>query len=145
MLGTAAAWIMIRLVPYRIWRSRLGTPVPLASSQLRGVAARVSDKEPLKEIAWAHGLLARLFGKQFTCLMLAFSARGMLRRRKMPSLLVLGVKRSPGVTAKRLGAHAWVLSGNFEVVGGDSGGGYAPIAAYSDTFQGAGAIGRGAQ
>lgn len=128
------AWFLIRLTPYRMWRSRLGTPVPLASATLTGRSARGSGDPVLEDVAWAHAALVRLFGTGFTCLMLAFSARAMLRRRDRPSLLVLGVKRNAEAAATpaadKLAAHAWVVSQGFEVVGGEARQGHMPVAAY---------------
>jgi Transglutaminase-like superfamily len=127
--GTLTAWTMIRFTPYAAWRSRLGFPVPLMSAQVTGAPARNTGNSILEDIAWAHAWLARLFGRRFTCLMLAFSARAMLRRRKFSSLLVLGAKRGQGA-AEKLGAHAWVLCQGFEIVGGETRDGHIPVAAY---------------
>lgn len=125
---TLTAWAMIRLAPYDSWRPRLGVPVPLSSTPATGAPARNSGQPLLEDIAWAHAVLGRFFGQDLTCLMLAFSARAMLLRRKFQSVLVLGVKRG-GADAK-LGAHAWVLSQGYEIVGGETRDGHMPIAAY---------------
>lgn len=129
-LSTATAWATVRLVPYAIWRPKLGNAVPLAAMQLTGAPARGSGNEVLEDIAWAHALLARRFSRRFTCLMLALSAKAMLRRRQLPSMLVLGAGRRQDGAVTHLGAHAWVLSDGFEIVGGDSRDGHAPVAVY---------------
>src|SRR5262249_40737619 len=107
---TLSAWITVRLRPYGSWRDKLGTPVSLIQERTVGPSARVAGVALLRDIAWAHDAVARLCGQHATCLMLAFSARKMLRDRGLPSLLVLGVKRGGAQTAGDvLGAHAWVL------------------------------------
>jgi hypothetical protein len=126
---TAAAWALVTVMPYTAWRSRLGEAVPLASASLTGASALAAGCPLLEDIAWAHTVLARLFGGRFTCLMLALSARAMLQRRRLPTLLVLGVRRGPEDGSK-LGAHAWVLSQGIEIVGGDTRSGHTPVAAY---------------
>jgi Transglutaminase-like superfamily len=130
-VGTALAWALIRLAPYALWRASLGAPVPLQAEPMTGRSARASGDRVLQDIAWAHVWLARLFKTRFTCLMLALSARGMLRRRGMTSVLVLGVKRG-AERDNRLGAHAWILSRGYEIVGGDTRDGHVPVAAYQD-------------
>lgn len=126
---TMAAWAMIKLLPYGAWRSRLGDPMPLNSTRVTGEPARGTGQSQLEDIAWAHAALTRLFAQRFTCLMLAFSAQAMLRRRKFASLVILGVKVRSG-TEERLGAHAWVLSQGIEIVGGETREGHTPVAAY---------------
>jgi hypothetical protein len=136
LMRTLAAWIMIRLTPYAAWRSKLGRPLPLTSIQVTGVPAHRSGNALLEEVAWAHGWLGRLFPTHFTCLMLAFSARGMLRQRRVSTVLVLGAKRGQGASIEKLVAHAWVLSQGFEIVGGETREGHIPVAAYCDSDQG---------
>jgi Transglutaminase-like superfamily len=130
--STLAAWAMIRMVPYRLWRAALGVPLALNATPLTGASARSSNERVLGDIAWAHERLARRLGRFFTCLMLAMSARSMLRRRHLSSVLILGVKRegtaAPGADA--LHAHAWVLSQGYEIVGGEQREGHMPVAAY---------------
>lgn len=104
----------------------------LSSLQVTGIPARRCGRVLLEDVAWAHDLLARRFPRHFTCLMLAISARAMLRRRKAPRLLVLGAKRNRGVPSAPLAAHAWVISEGIEVVGGDTREGHVPVAAYRD-------------
>jgi hypothetical protein len=126
---TFLAWAMVRLTPYTLWRSQLGrsTPLPPAANGGGSLSLRPS---PVQDVAWAHARLEEMFGQRFTCLMLALSASWMLRRRKLPSTLILGTRRSPGQGPRLLGAHAWVLSGGFEVVGALGGKDYVPVAAF---------------
>jgi hypothetical protein len=111
----SAAWVMIKLLPYRLWRRRLGILMskPPPEEPLDAVRNRVVD-----DVAWAHHALQRLFGTSFTCLMLAVSARDMLATRGVKSHLFLGVERRTRPTNEDpLGAHAWVKAENRYVVG----------------------------
>lgn len=65
---------------------------------------------------------------QSTCLVRAIAARMMLRRRHLPSVLHFGVVH----IQKELSAHAWVRCGEINVVGAETAGEYAPIAAFRE-------------
>lgn len=132
LVCTAAAWVMVRLSPYGFWRSRLGTPLAVNAAQVLGDPIQTTSDPLLTDISWAHARLAQVSRAHFTCLMLAFSARAMLRRRKLPSVLVLGVKLNEKASRAKMGAHAWVVARGIEVVGGDTRDGHTPIAAYRD-------------
>lgn len=121
------AWALIRLAPYSTWRGLLGQAGSLPSS------APVTESEKIiaAEIASLHFVINRVFGTRFTCLMLALSARGMLKFRGIPSQLVLGVNRkSSESSASKLGAHAWVISCSVEVIGHEGSEGFIPVATY---------------
>ncbi len=123
-----SAWALIRLVPYSIWRGLLGQAGPSTSEGPTGEA----DKAVATEIASLHFVIHRVFGTRFTCLMLALSARGMLKVRGIPSELILGVNRkSADRHASKLGAHAWVTSCSVDVIGHEGSEGFIPVATYS--------------
>jgi hypothetical protein len=63
-----------------------------------------------------------------TCLVRAVAAKWMLRRRRVPSTLYLGVRRSgPG-----LSAHAWLRAGSSIITGGvEESAAYPPVAWFS--------------
>lgn len=122
-----SAWALIRLVPYSIWRGLLGQAGLLPDATL----ATESDRVVAVEIASLHFVIHRVFGTRFTCLMLALSARGMLKRRGIPSELILGVNRkSEDRSASKLGAHAWVTSCSVEVIGHEGNATFIPVATY---------------
>ncbi len=130
--NTSLAWFMIKVVPYSRWRRWLGTPVSLAE-----VPSTNSEFKPIKDVrlrnvAWAHAVLSRRLGSHFTCLMLGFSARAMLRRRHYGSVLVLGVSRNEEGLNNALGAHAWVIHGDFDIAGGRTPQDYSAVAAFVD-------------
>lgn len=122
-----SAWTLIRLAPYSMWRGLLGQAGTLPSS----IHVAEADKVIATEIASLHSVIHRVFGTRFTCLMLAMSARGMLKLRGIPSELILGVKRKPVDRGDpKLGAHAWVTSCSIEIIGLEGCEGFIPVATY---------------
>jgi hypothetical protein len=124
-----AAWVMITLLPYRLWRSQLGVlvkgPQPI-EAMLDARLSRVVD-----DVAWVHHALQRVFGTGFTCLMLALSARNMLAQRGVHSHLILGVERNMTATKQTgTGAHAWVKVDRRYVVGENGSSRFVALAVY---------------
>lgn len=130
VLNTAIAWIMVRMLPYWIWRRWLGHPVPLDSFPKKIVVPGRSDDITLADITWAHKRLGHMSKGVFTCLMLGVSARAMLSRRGIESILVLGAGRRRDGVNLLLGAHAWVIHGTFDIAGGGERNEYTPVAAF---------------
>lgn len=128
LIRSAGAWISIRLTPYNIWRSALGTPVALGDR----LPVSPSGARVAADVAKAHARIATRFRGWFTCLMLALSARDMLAARGVASLLVLGVRLhdQSGASAGAMGAHAWVVCGEAVIVGEQERAGHTPVAAY---------------
>lgn len=133
MANTMVAWTMIRLLPYKLWKRWLGNPVPLGDLPPEISMPGPNDGESLADIAWAHRRLSTASRETFTCLMLGFSARAMLRRRGCESVLVLGVARNGTGQIGALGAHAWLVHQQFDIAGGRERHEYAPVAAYGNT------------
>jgi hypothetical protein len=65
-------------------------------------------------IAWAVQAVARNVPLGFVCLPQAIAAKWMLRRRKLPSTLYLGLQRDDEL---KLTAHAWLRVGNTILTG----------------------------
>lgn len=132
LLRVVLAWALVRLVPFRRWRHRLGEP----GDRLQLQAIAQTDAGLVQDIAWAHLWIERLFAPRFTCLMLALSARGMLCWHGLPYRLVLGVRRgeigekAALVPPDQLLAHAWVYSGEWPIIGVAGSEHYAPVAIY---------------
>lgn len=136
LLGSLAALVMIRVLPYGIWRRRLGHQVPIKTVPSEVSRPSASDTEDVQDIAWAHTILRNRLGKHFTCLMLGMSARNMLGRRDLAGLLVLGVNRKSGDNNNGLGAHAWVVHERTDITGGEVSEDYAVVAAYGSYAEG---------
>jgi hypothetical protein len=62
-----------------------------------------------------------------SCLVRALAAQIMLRRRRLPSVLQLGVRAG---AAKELSAHAWLRCGEIDIVGVESAAEFTPIAIF---------------
>lgn len=122
-----SAWLLIRMTPYSFWRGRLGT----ITKEPDLTSLNASEMAVASQIATLHSVLLRVFGTRFTCLMLALSARGMLRSSGIPSVLILGVNRKgTAAQATELGAHAWVKCGTFDVIGHEGSETFIPVAIY---------------
>lgn len=67
------------------------------------------------DIRWAIGTAASQLPWHCRCLVRATAAKWMLRRRRIPSTLYLGVAPS---TTKTWDAHAWVRCGTLILTGG---------------------------
>ena len=118
----AGARVTVVLLPFRVLARRLG--VRRAESP---VTATASDVE-LRRIGWAIRAIARRTPWRGECLEQGLAAKAMLRRRRIPNTLYLGVAREETGVA----AHAGVRSGMFHVTGGADVGAYAVVATFVD-------------
>ena len=124
------ALVMVRLVPYSVWRKWLGNPVSIPK-QSEQISKQISNEcAELTDIVWAFSALYR-HARFFTCLMLGFSARSVLHRRRLRGILVLGVDREETKLAPKLLAHAWVVYHGHDIAGGELKDKYTAVAAYS--------------
>ena len=80
-----------------------------------------------RDVGWAVELLAVRGPLRTACLGQALAARTLLRRRRVPCVLTLGLGRQ---TSGGLCAHAWLRAGDFTVTGGRGRGAYAPVAGF---------------
>lgn len=126
------AGLVLKLIPFRLVPRWFGTPEysqqPAAGSRQSGtirpeeVHCRATLPVPREAetdaIRRAVSRAGRVSPWRNRCLVSSLAGRLMLRRRKIPSVLSLGVIRRPD---GRLDAHAWLTSGETEIVarGGD--------------------------
>jgi Transglutaminase-like superfamily len=117
-LRLLAARMSVALLPFRVVSRRLGDP------------ARESprDEPPAiaRRIRWAIAAISRRAPWRCQCLEQAIAAKMMLRARRVPNTLYLGVAQGE---AK---AHAWLRSGSFFVTGGDGSHRFAILSSFSD-------------
>ncbi len=113
----ALAWLPFARLADRL-HLRLGETVGDPPDAATGVAARVG---------WAVRAVAVRAPKFGTCLAQALAAMAMLRRRRVPATLYLGVRTATGTLA----AHAWVRCAALIVTGEGGQEGFAPIASYA--------------
>ena len=101
-------WIVPALGP----KTELAAPVPAATDRQTAMAA---------DVGRAVRSAARFTPWESVCLPQAMAAVTLLRTTGVPYLMCLGLRRSTsGQPDKQLDAHAWVLSGDVFVTGGDS-------------------------
>jgi hypothetical protein len=110
-LTLAATQAAIRLLPSRWIISRLGHPV-VASPEAPVSAEQVQRAQ---QVGWAVQALARFLPWDAKCLAQALAGKWMLQRRRLPSILYLGVDHGE---EKWLEAHAWLGCGT-EIITGE--------------------------
>jgi hypothetical protein len=103
------AKLLLLTVPFRWIAPRLGRTMAESPDLL-------TDAERLlvQRVGWAVQAVARHVPFGFVCLPQAMAAKWMLRRRKMPSTLYLGLRREKKAC---LTAHAWLRAGDKIITG----------------------------
>jgi hypothetical protein len=107
---------LVRLIGRPQAGANSSTPVPATHESTAATAVRRAILRVAERLPW-----------QSSCLVRALAARLMLRRRRLPSTLQLGV-RAGALT--ELSAHAWVKCGDVDVVGGESAAEFTPLASF---------------
>ena len=116
---------LLLFLPFR-WLVRLiGRPQAVVEGPIVIVDPKVSS--PANAVRRAILRVARRLPWQSSCLVSALAARMMLRRRRLPSLLHLGVQSAD---ATALSAHAWLKCGEIDVVGVENAPGFTPVAVF---------------
>lgn len=118
-----AAWIGVRLVPFRRIAPLLG------GVQSPSVGANITSMEhghAACEVRVALATAARRMPWTSTCLMRALAGRLMLGRRGVPSLARIGVSGRP----EQGRAHAWLIAAGLDVSGGNTARDCTPIAEF---------------
>jgi len=104
LINCAGVWLLLKIIPFRM--------VP-------GLFSGAAAADCTAEVAKLHSIrtsirrASRLFPVRNRCLISSLCARLMLRRRKIPSKIFMGVASGTG---GRIDAHAWISCGDFEVV-----------------------------
>ena len=114
VLGLAYARLLIKLVPFRWWRRSLG---PIDGS---GQAPMPLSPQQLKQAADIGRIIKRLARKQkfeAVCFPQAIAGRWVLKRRGIPSQIILGSRRAD--PAGNIALHAWLKVGDRVVTGED--------------------------
>ena len=126
LLAEAAFWLAaaraaVLVVPFRYLAPHLGTamaetpPDPLPA-----------DESP-DRIAWAIGAASRATPWRTPCLAEAIAGQRMLRRRRIPSTIYLGLTKDGAAMA----AHAWLRCGSRTLVGAPSSDRFTPVATFA--------------
>ncbi len=130
LLSEAALWLFlsrsaILTIPFR-WTTRF---MNLEPGETYIGATAITD-ETVERIGWALRVVSSRSPWQSTCLAQALAGVGMLRRRRLPATLALGVARQSS-EASGLSAHAWVACGRIILTGGAGIADYVVVAKYS--------------
>lgn len=125
----ALAWLcwaklLLRVVPFRWVTPRLGQS-RLESSQ----SVSPQERRVAVRIVWAVQGVAWYAPVRFVCLPKAIATKWMLRRRRLPSTLYIGVQRRE---QDRMTAHAWVRVGEEILVGGEEVAGHQTVAMFGE-------------
>jgi hypothetical protein len=98
------ARFLVRVVPFRRIAPHLGRPMTESPAGVTEAERRVAWR-----IAWAVQAVVRHVPLGFVCLPQAMAAKWMLRRRRLPSTLYLGLQRQE---EPKMTAHAWLRVGD---------------------------------
>jgi hypothetical protein len=129
MLVEAACWLVcarlaVLLVPFRFLAPMLGVA--------RGdppTAEAPSNREVARRVSWAVTTVGRHTPWRSTCLVQAIAAMAMLRRRRLPSVLYLGVGKQD---EKNMRAHAWLTSAGITLTGAPVDSGLTVVSVFED-------------
>jgi hypothetical protein len=98
------ARLLIRVLSFRRIAPRLGQPMKESPREIDETERQLASR-----IAWAVQAVTRNAPLGFVCLPQAIAAKWMLRRRRVPSTLYLGLQRKDEFD---LTAHAWLRVGD---------------------------------
>jgi hypothetical protein len=103
--------LILKLVPFRMIPRLYSLPLNLRSQ----ISILTSGKSYIRSVKIKQAILitSRLSPWKNKCLVQSLAARWMLNLRKIPSRLSLGVALNED---KKLIAHAWLKTGEFEIV-----------------------------
>ena len=123
----ALARIAVLTVPFRLIAARLGEHMEESDVIDDPVSAELG-----RRIGWAIGAVSKYAPWRTKCLEQTLAAKSMLRMRRIPNTMYLGV--APGGHAgSPLGAHAWLRTGTLHVTGGSNVERYAVLSTFADT------------
>lgn len=128
-LCLAGARLAVVALPFKTLAPRLGTQ---GAESTRAQNAEPTDSARLRSIGWAIAAVASRTPWRSMCLEQAVAAKAMLRRRRIPSTLYLGLARPQVGDERPLIAHAWVRCGDLNVTGGNRVDHYAVITSFAD-------------
>lgn len=132
ILDAAAALLTARLavavLPFRAVARGFGlSPTRLHEAEVHGDHA--GEPHKLSIIRWSIAATAARLPWESSCLVRALAAALMLRRRRLPAALFLGVAKEEG-NKDKFAAHAWLISGGACLTGDAGRTDYSPIAVF---------------
>jgi hypothetical protein len=121
-----AARVSVALLPFRFLKRRLGQH--MAESPRDDDA---SKRELLRRVRWSLGAVSRRAPWRCMCLERSIAGKMMLRARRVPNTLYLGIARD-AERRRSIRAHAWLRSGAVSVTGGDGTAHFAIVSTFAD-------------
>jgi hypothetical protein len=118
------ARLLIRVVPFRWIAPHLGRP--MAESP---VDVGDAPRQLALRVAWAVQAVAHHVPLGFACLPQAVAAKWMLRRRRLPSTLYLGLQRQKEYATT---AHAWLRVGDVILTGRHESSNHTVVATFAE-------------
>lgn len=124
-----AAWT-VRRRPFQSYVASFGNPKPgdFVDDSLENLPVG-----QLRDLHWALTRVNRVARGRFTCLMLAMAGKRVLNRRGVPNSLVLAARPDRGADNDPFGAHSWLRSGQYVVIGAEESVGHIPLVSYHST------------
>jgi hypothetical protein len=119
----ALARFFILFIPFRRVASIMGKPMCETSEEI--------DPDLLlntRQIAWLINKLSSYTPWESKCLVKALTGQIMLKKRKIPCTLYLGMAKDK---ANKLSAHAWLRCGNSIILGENERSGFITVAYFS--------------
>ncbi len=111
----------VAVLPFRTLAGLMSRAVASGRVGAGPASARVT-----KRVAWAIQAAAQRTPIHLNCLPRALAGKIMLRNRGVPSVLHLGAR----LDGQRMQAHAWLMSGDIAVTGGEEAGAFREIAVF---------------
>ena len=129
-VALASAAFRVQRIPFRQLARRLGTSGCESPQELPDAQDQIA-----REVEWAlvalSRRLARILPRPPTCLMLASAGQTLLRRRRVPATVYLGVGSEAPTDGRTFDAHAWLRCGTRIVTGKAEAARFKPLAWFS--------------
>lgn len=131
-----ALWV-VRRADYGVAAARLGSRLPKLPAVGRGERPTIpepvgaSHARDADRVGRAVRRAAHLLAGPDTCFSQAIAASTMLRRRGIPTVALVGVRREQADDADGLESHAWLWGAGRIVTGADVADTFEPLVAYS--------------
>jgi len=114
---------VMAILPFRYISPQLG------KHQQKSVAALSKNQQALAlDIAWAIAIATHKIPLRMVCIHQAMTAKNMLSSRGIPNTVYLGTRRKHD---GKLEAHAWVISGDTLVTGGNGHRNFSVVACFA--------------
>jgi hypothetical protein len=123
-LWLGVARVVVLVLPFRWIAPYLGRPMALSPEEGESTA-----EDLLERVSWAVTTASRHLPWECKCLVQALAGKAMLRRRRVPSTIYLGLAKDG---ENMLQAHAWLRCGKKIMTGGQEAMAYKIVASFAE-------------